>query len=289
MEAIEVANLTKQFGGTRVLEGVTFTLGEGKVILLLGPNGSGKTTLLRCMMGLMKFEGEVRIFGFDVMRMGKQARRLVGYMPQDSGFYNDSTCAQILDFFSNIRGVDVKLEQVLGTIGLIQKADAKVKQLSGGMKRKLGIAVTLLGDPPIILMDEPFSDIDANGRLDLLNTIKALREHGRTVVISTHTVSGVLTMADMALVLQRSKPIKTIRPQQFASYFTPTYRIHVYGNNSLSTLNNVEVSHTGWATIASNDLHATLNMLASSGIDISKAIIEEPSTNNLMSRFIEDV
>ena len=281
MEAIEVTNLTKQFDSTRVLEGITFNIGEGKLILLLGPNGSGKTTLLRCLMGLIRFEGEVRIFGFDVSHMGKQARRLVGYMPQDSGFYADMTCAQVLDFFSNLKGVDVSLEDLLGPIGLLQKADAKVKQLSGGMKRKLGIAVTLLGDPPIIFLDEPFSDIDAKGKLDLLNTIRALRERGRTVVISTHTISGVLTMADEALVLQRNMPIRTIRSQLFASHFSPTYRVHVYSKERIP-IKEAEVSPTGWVTISSRDLHSTLNTLAEYGIDISKAIVEEPTTNDLM-------
>lgn len=287
MEAIEVTNLTKQFNNTSVLEGITFNVGEGKLVLLLGPNGSGKTTLLRCLMGLIRFEGEVRIFGFDVSRMGKQARRLVGYMPQDSGFYSDMTCAQVLDFFSTLRGVNVSLDDLLGPIGLLQKADAKVKQLSGGMRRKLGIAVTLLGDPPIVFMDEPFSDIDAKGKLDLLNTLRSLRERGRTVVISTHTISGVLTMADQALVLQRKVPIRTIRSQEFASYFSPTYRVYVHSKESIP-IKEAEVSPTGWITISSRDLYSTLSMLADCGIDISKAIIEEPNTNNLMIRLGSD-
>jgi ABC-type multidrug transport system ATPase subunit len=284
--AIEVTNLTKSYKGFKALEDVSFSIEEGKMVLLLGPNGAGKTTLLRCMLGIVHFDGDVRISGLDVKKNGKEARRLIGYLPQIAGIDGAITCTQVLDLFSNLRRVSITLEDGLGPFDLLQKADAKVSSLSGGMKRKLSIAVSLLGDPPIMFMDEPFGDLDARGRLDLLSTLKELRAQGRTVVVSTHTVGGVLNMADVVLVLHKGRPLKIMKPQQIASSLIPTYRIHVFsGEENIRYLEEkVEVFPTGWTTITSRDLYGTLAKLAGAGIDISKAMVEEPSTNELIAR-----
>lgn len=290
MPAIEVSHLTKSYKSFKALEDLSFDIEEGKMVLLLGPNGAGKTTLLRCMLGIIHFDGNVEVLGFDVKKKGKEARRLVGYLPQSAGIDGAMTCTQAIDLFSNLRRVGITLEDGLGPFDLLQKADAKVSSLSGGMKRKLSIAVSLLGDPPIMLMDEPFGDLDARGRLDLLSSLKELRAQGRTVVVSTHTVGGVLNMADVVLVLNKGRSLRIMKPHQIASSLIPTYRIHVFSaeENFHNLEGKVEVFPTGWATITSRDLYGTLAKLAGAGIDISKAMVEEPSTNELIARLVSD-
>ncbi len=280
---IEVREVSKRFKNFTALNNVSLDVGEGELVLLLGPNGSGKTTLLRCMMGLISFQGKILIKGYDVKKELKKIRKIMGYLPQTISLYSDMTCTQLLDFFSNLRGVDVYLEDVLEPLGLMDKADTKVGELSGGMRQKLGIALTLLGDPDVILMDEPFSNLDAESKSDAIKLILDLRRRGKTIIISTHTISGLLPISDRIIVLDKGRILKSSRPMEILSIMNPSYKIHVYPKEKINLkVDNVEHHPTGWITITTTDLIGVLRDIT--GAIEGKIIVEEPSVDELIMR-----
>lgn len=289
MEAVKARNLTKGFNGFLVLDKLNFDIPEGSFTLLLGPNGAGKTTFLRCLLGLVRFDGELKVYGLDVKQHGKSVRRLIGYMPQSISLYNDLTITEVLDFFSDLRNVSITLDE-LGRFGLKEKAEVRVGELSGGMRQRLSLLLALMGNPPILAMDEPFSNLDARGRLELVNILKTLKQQGKTILLSTHTVSEVLTLADDILVLNRGKLIRTMKSYELPSAISLTYRIHLRaGGENLEALGlRAEASSAGWLTFETEDLYATLTALVKQNINIQGAIIEEPVVDELVMRLEED-
>ncbi|MEM0481501.1 MAG: ABC transporter ATP-binding protein [Nitrososphaerota archaeon] len=286
---MKARNLTKKFNGLLALDNLSLEILEGSFTLLLGPNGAGKTTFLRCLLGLLRFDGELKVYDLDVKRHGKYVRRLVGYIPQSINLYNDLTLTQVLDFFSDLRNVSVTMDE-LEKFGLKEKAEVMVGELSGGMKQKLGLLLALMGNPPILAMDEPFSNLDARGRLELINILKTLKQQGKTILLSTHTVSGVLTLADDILVLNRGKLIRAMKSYELPSAMSLTYRIHLRADmKNLEALGlRAEAVSAGWLTLTSEDLYTTLTSLVKQNINIRGAIIEEPSVDELVMRLTED-
>jgi len=285
MYAVEVKNLRRRFNNFKALDNITFNVVKGEFVLLLGPNGAGKTTMLRCMLGLMDFEGEVRIMGIDVKRRGKEARRHIGYLPQTISLYDDMTCYQVIDFFSDLRGVMVSLDETLAPLGLMDKAYSKVSELSGGMKQKLAFAISMLGDPEVLLLDEPFSNLDARSRYDMMGFLKMLKERGKTIIVSTHTLSGLLPIADKIILMSRGRIAKIIDSAQFTREITPLYRIHVKNNPENIQLPNIQQTFQhGWITITVNNLYESLKMLIERGVSMDRIVVEELSIDELLGK-----
>jgi ABC-type multidrug transport system ATPase subunit len=199
---IETRGLTKSYSTARALDGVCFTAREGEVVALLGSNGAGKTTLLKCLLGLIHFEGAARVGGVDVSMFGKQVRRMIGYLPQTPGFPSHLTAGEALAYFAALRGLrDEDIDTRLDTLGLIPHAAKRVSALSGGLRQRLGLAVALLGDPSVLLLDEPVANLDPEGRALFTDLIADLKARGRTVLLSTHAFDMLEQVADRALVL----------------------------------------------------------------------------------------
>lgn len=203
---IEIEGLGKRFGATRVLNDVSFTAGEGEVIALLGPNGAGKTTLLKCMLGLLRYEGAIHIGGLDARSFGKEARRLIGYLPQAPAFPAHLSAGDALEYYADLRGLRGEdIDARIAMVGLTPHIDKRVSELSGGQRQRLGLAVALLGDPPLLLLDEPVANLDPEGRRIFADLMAEMRGQGRTVLLSTHVFDGLERIASRALVLVDGK------------------------------------------------------------------------------------
>jgi nitrous oxidase accessory protein len=202
--AIVVRELTKRFGQRTALDRVGFTVRDGEVVALWGPNGAGKTTVLRCLLGLGPFEGWISVRGIDVRRRPRRARRLMGFLPQEVRFREDLTVRETLTFYARLRGVAVDQGLDLATRwGLAPLADLPVGSLSGGMKQRLAIAVMLLGDPPVLLLDEPTSNLDPDAREAVTVLFNRMRAAGRTILFSTHRGEEVRQWATRVVALDR--------------------------------------------------------------------------------------
>lgn len=205
---LTVTSVTKRYGKTAVLDNVSLTLGEGSVTALVGENGAGKSTLIKCAVGLSRFEGQIRVGGIDISRDGKRARRLIGYLPQNPAFHPDLTVWESALFYAGLKGVaGAAARTLIERVGLAEHAGKPAGALSGGMRQRLALAVALLGDPPLLLLDEPAASLDTRARLDLRELVKGQRQAGKAILLSTHWVEDVPYIADTALVLRDGKTI----------------------------------------------------------------------------------
>lgn len=203
---IEIRNLTKTFRGTPAVADVSLDLPAGDSIALWGPNGAGKTTLIRCVLGLLAFKGSISIGGHDVRRDGKAARLLIGYVPQELGFYDELGVAESLGFFGRLKGVsDCSSEEILAHVGLTGHGRKRIRELSGGMKQRLALAIALLGDPPVLVLDEVTASLDALGREEFVALLARLRGSGRTMIFASHRVEEVAALARRVAVLERGR------------------------------------------------------------------------------------
>lgn len=220
---IEVRNVTKKFGKVTALEDVSFELLPGQAVALWGPNGAGKSTLIRCLLGLYHFGGGLSVAGHDVHRQGKSARSAVGYVPQELSFHDDLTVAQTLAFYAALRGA--KSDRALERVGLDHCPERPVGALSGGMKQRLALALALLGDPPVLVLDEPTSNLDLAGREEFLKMLVGLREQGKTMLFTSHRYEEVLALADQVVVLEQGRVTRIARPGELVG--TQVMKLHV--------------------------------------------------------------
>lgn len=203
---LTISDLTKDFGSFRAVDQVTFTMHSG-VYGLLGVNGAGKTTLMRMLTTLIPpTGGEIRWDGQDVFRMDSAYRKLLGYLPQDFGCYPDFSIYDYLMYIASIKGIrpaaaKQRALRLLKQVGLSQAGHKKMKTLSGGVKRRVGIAQAMLNDPKILILDEPTAGLDPNERIRFRNLISELSED-RIVLLSTHIVSDIEYIASEILLMK---------------------------------------------------------------------------------------
>ncbi len=212
---IVVNRLTKRFGKVTAVEEVTFSVAAGEVIALWGSNGAGKTTVIRCLLGVLPFSGEVRINGYAVPQEGREARRIVGFVPQEIRFHEHLSVNETLEFFARLKKTSVDTVSVwLDRLQLRPHGQKLVKELSGGMKQKLALAIALLGDPPVLFLDEPTANLDMQSRDDFLDLLNELKHVGKTMVFSSHRLEEVLSFADRVLILDQGRLIADAPPQE---------------------------------------------------------------------------
>ena len=203
---LKITDLTKKFQDIAAVDGVSYTLTAG-VYGLLGVNGAGKTTLMRMLCTLLRpTSGSITWDGRDIFEMDGEYRRILGYLPQDFGYYPDFTVYDYLMYIASIKGLrpvtaETRAEALLRQVGLAEARNKKMKKLSGGMKRRAGIAQAMLGDPRILILDEPTAGLDPNERIRFRNLISELAEE-RLVLLSTHIVSDIEYIAGEILLMK---------------------------------------------------------------------------------------
>ena len=212
-----VANtITKRYGKMLALDNVSFQIEAGESVALWGANGAGKTTAIRCLLGIHHFEGTLTINGIDVLQQGKSARALIGYVPQEITFFEMSV-AETLVFYARLKQVQAqKIEAVLKTVDLFEHRTKSVNALSGGMKQRLALAVALLADPPILLLDEPTASLDTTAQRDFIRMIRDLNTSGKTIIFSSHRFEEVAALANRVLLLNAGKLVSKFTPEELA-------------------------------------------------------------------------
>ena len=190
MNAIDVKNLVKRYGGRAVVDHVTMSVAEGEIVGFLGPNGSGKTTTIRMMCGLLTpDEGEGQVLGYDLRNEGLKIKREVGYMTQRFSFYEDLTIGENLEFVARLyklRPVETYVARTLEELGLTSRRNQLAGTLSGGWKQRLALAACIMHEPRLLLLDEPTAGVDPKARREFWDEIHKLARGGLTVLVSTH-------------------------------------------------------------------------------------------------------
>lgn len=199
---ITADNLSKRYGDHVALNNVSFQIDAGASVALWGSNGAGKTTALRCLLGLHAFEGRVSVNGIDVARQARRARAAIGYVPQEASFYDMSVQDTML-FYARLKKAPLEhVDSALEQVQMVPHRDKSTRALSGGMKQRLALGVALLGDPPILVLDEPTASLDVRAQNDLVQMVQALNHGGKTVVFSSHRMDEVIALASRVLVLR---------------------------------------------------------------------------------------
>ena len=206
---LELDNITKNYKDKRALYNVNYIFHEG-VYGLLGANGAGKSTLMRIICGIMKSTiGEVKVNGTNIMKLDEKYRDLLGYLPQDFGYYPSFTANEFMMYMASLKGLNnnyskKKISELLHIVGLDEVKNKKIKTFSGGMKQRLGIAQAVLNDPQILILDEPTSGLDPKERIHFRNLISGCAKD-KIVLLSTHIVSDIESIADQIIVLKKGE------------------------------------------------------------------------------------
>ena len=203
MYELELTEVTKTFKNKTAVQNVSVCLSHG-VYGLLGENGAGKTTLMRMLCGILKpTQGMIRCDGMPILQMGGEYRRLLGYLPQDLGYYGDFSSLRFLNYMAALKALPeeyarTRIDELLEMVDLTKERKNKLKTFSGGMLRRVGIAQALLNDPEILVLDEPTSGLDPGERVRFRNIISSLGKN-RLVILSTHIVSDIEYIADQIM------------------------------------------------------------------------------------------
>ena len=209
---IETRELTKVYGSITAVDHLNLTIKRGEIFGLLGPNGAGKTTTILMLMGLSEpTSGSIRLAGLDPVRQALSVKRIVGYMPDNMGFYGDLTGRENLFYTARLNGIAPdkakdKIEELLIKVGLKEASNRKVREYSRGMRQRLGIADVLLKDPEVIFLDEPTLGLDPEGTKELLDIILDLgKKEGKTILISSHLLHQIQAICDRVGIFVKGK------------------------------------------------------------------------------------
>lgn len=233
--AIELQEVRKSFGPVRAVDGLSVAVPRGSVYGFLGPNGAGKTTTLRMLMDIIRPDsGEILLFGEPA---SSTARGRVGYMPEERGLYRKMTAAAVLRYFGSLKGMTTaqlaqSVPEWLERIDLAAHAGKKVEELSRGMHQKLQFAVTVINDPELVILDEPFSGLDPVNQDLLREIITEMRRQGRTVLFSTHGMHEAEELCDFLVLIDRGKVVVNGTLDQIrAGHESRTVSIEIEGDS----------------------------------------------------------
>lgn len=224
---IEIKNLSKRYkGGVLALDNVSLTLEPGEVFGLLGPNGAGKTTMINCITSLAYItKGSISVMGYDTIDDYREAKNSVGLSSQDLKFDLYFSVIDLLVYQAGFFGIPKKqamkrIEELLKRFDLYEVRKKTVRELSGGMKRKLSLVKALVHDPKILILDEPTAALDVDSRLDLWRYVRALNKDGITVLITTHYINEAEELADRICILNKGRIVKLDRKKEIMDTLT---------------------------------------------------------------------
>ena len=216
---IEVKNLVKDYGKHHAVKDISFSVPDGQIVGLLGPNGAGKSTTMNIMTGYISAtSGEVKIGGYDILEQPIQAKKLIGYLPEIPPLYEDMTVAEYLNFICDLKGIRKKTEkessinEVTEAVKISDMKGRLIKNLSKGYKQRVGLAQALIGNPPLLILDEPTVGLDPKQIIEIRDLIKSLKKK-HTVILSSHILSEVSAVCDYVLIISHGKLVASDTPE----------------------------------------------------------------------------
>ncbi len=227
---IRVSELSKNFGARQAVDGLNFEARQGEILGFLGPNGAGKTTTMRMLTGYMPpSSGTASVAGFDIVKESLEVRRRVGYLPETVPLYTDMTIFDYLHFMADLRHLPKAEDTILETleqVGLLDRAEGYIGNLSKGMRQRVGLAQALLHKPEVLILDEPTIGLDPVQIIEVRNLIKEIGKE-RTVLLSTHNLSEAQQVCDRILIINKGKIVVEDTPENLQARLTGATRVQL--------------------------------------------------------------
>jgi ABC-2 type transport system ATP-binding protein len=227
---IRANQLSKNFGARQAVDGLSFEAKQGEILGFLGPNGAGKTTTMRMLTGYMPpSSGSATIAGFDIVKESLEVRKRVGYLPETVPLYNDMTLYDYLQFFADLRHLpnsDQAITDTLEMVGLTDRADGYIGNLSKGMRQRIGLAQALLHKPEVLILDEPTIGLDPAQIIDVRNLIREIGKE-RTVLLSTHILSEAQQLCNRILIINKGRIVVEDTPENLQSRLAGAQRVQL--------------------------------------------------------------
>lgn len=293
--AISIQAASKQYGKLRALDQISFSVAPGEFFALLGPNGAGKTTLISALAGLTRLShGHIRIMGYDVINDYRQARSHLGVVPQELVFDPFLSVRETLRFQSGYFGLrrnDKWIDELLFKLGLSDKADANLRTLSGGMKRRVMVAQALVHRPPVIVLDEPTAGVDVELRQNLWQFVRELNQLGHTIVLTTHYLEEAQALCGRIAMLKKGQLIALESKEKLLAH-NPQHEIVLKLSGALpASLQGLLKSQTVDRLVLRlpdiSMLEQVMSTLRLAGIDIQALTVIETSLESIFVKMMQ--
>ena len=283
MSAVRAEGLYKSYGAVEALRGFDLDVAFGEVVALLGPNGAGKTTAVEILEGYRRPDrGTVEVLGHDPEKAGTELKQRIGIVLQQAGLEDELTVRESIDAlrpaYRNPRGTD----DLIAMVGLVEKADERVKRLSGGQKRRLDLALALTGNPELLFLDEPTTGFDPAARRDSWGMIKGMSEAGTTVLLTTHYLEEAQVLADRVVVISSGRVVAEGPPDSLGNRMTAAATISFrLSRPEDATELGVSPARDGQVTISTQtptqDLHRLTGAAIAAGVELDALQVLRPS------------
>jgi len=296
---ISVQDLSKRFGALQAVDRVSFTVSRGELFGLVGPNGAGKTTTISMISGLLRpDEGTVRIEDYNLWESPRAAKRLLGLVPQDLALYQEFSARENLRFWGGLYGISrsqlrKNTEELLERVGLADRAREPVSRYSGGMKRRLNLAIGLVHQPKALLLDEPTVGIDPQARNNILEIIRDIARQGTTILLTTHYLEEAEKLCDRIAIIDRGRILQTGSLGELAKVVGDRDVVALRGEFTAEQLRQC-LEHEPVSLVAVADRTASLNLvqrdygiaalvsrLTGAGIELADISIQKPTLENV--------
>ena len=297
---LEVKDLRKEFGDLTAVDGISFDIQEGEIFGFLGPNGAGKTTSISMICGLLKpTAGEVFVEGVSILKNPREVKKRLGVVPQEVAIYEELSARENLSFWGGIfgmggGGLKNRVDELLEQVGLEDRAKEPTKNFSGGMKRRLNLALGLVHDPKLILLDEPTVGIDPQARRNILDVVKAIAADGRTVLYTTHYLEEAEELCDRLAIIDHGKILSQGTVGELKTQLGEGSLLTVQGDFPAAALSEAVTGVEGLLPIEIDDNRAmllvsrdgpgvshSLEGLFSRGLTFDDITIKEPNLEDL--------
>jgi ABC-2 type transport system ATP-binding protein len=295
MNIIEIKNVTKRFNGVTAVDNLSFIAESGKIYGFLGSNGAGKTTTIRMIMGIIKPDsGEIKVFGDKI---SEQNKGQIGYIPEERGLYKKYKVIGLLMYFARLKGMNYteaskNIDIWLDKVNLKDRANNKIEELSKGMQQNIQLIVSLINDPNLVILDEPFVGLDPINARNMKDIILKLKESGKTIIFSTHQMNEAERLCDHILLINKGKklidsPISEVKKKYSKNFVTVEFKNKMPDLKGISIIKNLyyEGNKVEIELIKNADSNKLLELLLEKE-DIKKYEISESS---LESIFVEVV
>jgi len=298
MKVIEISNVTKKYNDRIAVNNFSFTAESGKIYGFLGPNGAGKTTTIRMIMGIIEPDsGDIKVFG---KKLSDDSKKRIGYIPEERGLYRKYKVADILLYFGRLKGLSSEearknTDVWLDRVGLKDRANSRIEELSKGMQQNIQLIVSLINNPDLVILDEPFVGLDPINTRNMKEIIYSLKESGKTIIFSTHQMNEAERLCDHIFLINKGTklidgPIEEVKKKYSKNFVSVEFRNKILGLEDIDIIENVyyEGNKAEIELRRNIDYNDLLEVLLQKG-DITKYEISESSLESIFVEVVTNV